>query len=162
MLTETRIDGIGCLTSKMSHDHTGRDSCRETRLGLKFHFGKQRIARGMTSVVVGSSAWLGSALFHRRPSSEDLRIRPLAAAVEVCGNFGQGFRRTFDMPEMLPSAGAVVCDTNFRFPALKPRAHPNDIFGRRIVCVVREDRESRKRRHFLLPNVKDEPRPHWA
>src|SRR5438046_2076665 len=47
------------LTSKMSHDHSRRDSCRlRFRIRL-LHSIILSLARGMTAVVVGSGAWLG-------------------------------------------------------------------------------------------------------
>lgn len=49
-----------CLTSKMSHDCGWRAACGMAMWSLGFHFESLSVARGVTAVVVGSSAWLGS------------------------------------------------------------------------------------------------------
>ena len=48
-------------TSKMSHGHSGRDSCFGTFSGTMLHFEVPEAARGVTDVDVGSGALLGEA-----------------------------------------------------------------------------------------------------
>ena len=50
-----------CLTSTMSHDGSGRDSCFGTFSGTMLHFEVPEAARGVTDVDVGSGALLGKA-----------------------------------------------------------------------------------------------------
>ena len=50
-----------CLTSKMSHGHSGRDSCFGTFSSTMLHFEVPEAARGVTDVDVGSGALLGKA-----------------------------------------------------------------------------------------------------
>src|SRR5260221_3164229 len=49
-----------CLTSKMSHDRGWRAACGMTIWILRFHFETLSVARGVTAMVVGSGALLGS------------------------------------------------------------------------------------------------------
>src|SRR5262245_59329628 len=48
------------LTSKMSHDGSGRDSCRDTICIRGLHFEFPSVARGVTDPGVGSGALFGS------------------------------------------------------------------------------------------------------
>jgi hypothetical protein len=48
----------------MSHDHGGRASCLKLKLIPPLHFDSLSVARGVTDVVVGSGALLGSGAFH--------------------------------------------------------------------------------------------------
>ncbi len=51
--------GIFWLTSKMSRDHSRRDSCGIRISSREFHSKMDSIARGVTDVVVGSGALFG-------------------------------------------------------------------------------------------------------
>src|SRR2546430_41526 len=61
-----------CLTSKMSHDHSRRDSCRLRLYSRWIHSIKLSLARGMTAMVVGSGALLGFHFYHANSVKESV------------------------------------------------------------------------------------------
>src|SRR4051812_30397582 len=84
-----------------------------------------------------------------------LRVRPLAATMEVKWNFRNRFRRSFNKPQVFPAARAIVYDSHLGLPALKPRADPYHICRRSVADVVRVNREARDLSHInSIPPVK--------
>ena len=59
--------GVFCRTSKMSHGHSGHDSCVMSILGSPLQFEVGEIARGVTDVDVGSGVLLGRFSFIGEP-----------------------------------------------------------------------------------------------
>jgi len=55
-----KVKSALCLTSKMSHDHSRRDSCDIRISSREFHSKLDSIARVVTAVVVGSGALFGA------------------------------------------------------------------------------------------------------
>ena len=71
---------ILCLTSKMSHDTSGRDSCGMTIFTLPFLFVHREVARGVTDRGVGSGALLGALLAPPQSRASQIEIAIIGPA----------------------------------------------------------------------------------